>query len=191
MPPLPGNAQPRIDAAPLAADDARWFLDEVRPHEPTLRSWLRSKFPSLPDLDDIVQETYARLFRARRHRGRIERPKPYLYATARNAALDVFRHERVVSVERLTENAGLAVLDHGPDAAEAASRDDELALLAEAIRTLPPRCREILILRKLHGLSQKQIAEKLGLAENTVAAQASLGVKKCAAFFRERQSSGK
>jgi RNA polymerase sigma-70 factor (ECF subfamily) len=78
-------------------------------------------------------------------------------------------------------------LDHKPDAAETASHDDELALLAAAIHALPERCREVLVLRKLHGLSQKQIAEKLGISENTVAAQASFGVRRCMEYFRDRK----
>jgi len=44
---------------------SRWFVDEVQPHEPELRAYLRTSFPSLADIDDLVQETYARLVQAR------------------------------------------------------------------------------------------------------------------------------
>ncbi len=158
----------------------------MQPHESTLRAWLRSRFPSLTDTDDLVQESYARLFRARES-GRVMNAKNYLFATARNAALDIFRHEKVIPMRPLAEIEASPVSDNKPDAAETASHDDELAMLAEAIQALPERCREVVVLRKLHGLSQKQIAEKLGISENTVAAQASLGVRRCMEYFRERR----
>ena len=47
------------------ANLARWFTQEVQPHEPALRACLRQHFPSLSDIDDLVQESYARLIRAR------------------------------------------------------------------------------------------------------------------------------
>src|SRR5882762_1481608 len=146
-------------------DEAEWYK-EVHVHEPKLRAWLRARFPSLNDLDDIVQESYARLFRALGSK-KVLRAKPYLYSTARNAALDFYRHEQVIPLERITEIGRLAVLDSRPDAAETTSHDEELALLHEAIQALPERCREVLVLRKLHGFSQKEIARKLGLSENT------------------------
>ena len=47
------------------SENTRWFAEEVQPHEPSLRSYLRAVFPSFPDIDDLVQESYARLIRAR------------------------------------------------------------------------------------------------------------------------------
>jgi hypothetical protein len=47
------------------SDQARWFREEVQPHERSLRSYLRDLFPTLPDIDDLVQESCARLIRAK------------------------------------------------------------------------------------------------------------------------------
>ncbi len=171
---------------PQNADHGRWFAEEVRPHEPGLRTWLRLRFPALQDIDDVIQDAYVRLFRAK-SAGRVECAKSYLYSIARNAVLDRYRHERVVPMERMTENGELSVLEDERHGADAVCHDEELALLAEAIQTLPARCREILVLRKVHRLSQREIAQRLGLSENTVAAQASIGVRRCIAFFRERK----
>jgi RNA polymerase sigma-70 factor (ECF subfamily) len=148
---------------------------------------LRVRFPSINDTDDLVQEAYARLFRAR-NQGKISAPKPYLYATARNVALDLFRHEGVVTVERVAEFDRLSILDSRPDAAETACRNEELKLLAEAIRMLPARCHKVLVLRKIFGLSQKASAARLGITENTVAAQVAIGMRRCIAYFRTLES---
>lgn len=68
------------------SEAARWFAEEVQPHESSLRSYLRRVFPRLPDIDDLVQESYARLIRARAA-GKVSFAKAFLFTTARNAAL--------------------------------------------------------------------------------------------------------
>jgi RNA polymerase sigma-70 factor (ECF subfamily) len=55
----------------------RWFAEEIQPHEPALRAYLHGRFPTLRDLDDIVQDTYARLLRAKES-GSIRHPKALL-----------------------------------------------------------------------------------------------------------------
>ena len=50
---------------PPQSDQARWFAAHVQPHEPMLRAWLHNRFSSETDIDDVVQETYLRLLRAR------------------------------------------------------------------------------------------------------------------------------
>lgn len=162
-----------------------WFDREVRPHESALRGWLRAHFPTVLDLDDLVQEAYLRLFRAKAAEA-VEHPKAYLFATARNAALDSLRRQRVVAFEPLADLDGPAVLEDGPDAADAARRDQELEILAAAIRALPPRCRKIMVLRKHHGLSHREIAERLGISTHTVNAQITLGMMRCREYFRAR-----
>ena len=58
--------------------------------------------------------------------------------------------------------------------------------LAEAIESLPKACRQIFKLRKIYGLSHKEIAEKLGISERTVNVQVGKGVKRCVAYLERR-----
>jgi len=166
-------------------DIARWFAAEVHPHEPALRSYLRAHFPTLRDIDDLVQETYARLIHARRS-GRVTEARPYLFSTARNAAIDLCRRNRVVSFEPIAKTDASFVDVSDEPAADALDHDHELALLAAAIAMLPERCRQVLTLRKLHGLSHRAIAEQLGISENTVSAQITVGIFRVREFFRAR-----
>mgnify|MGYP001627551503 CR=1 FL=1 len=149
-----------------------------------LRAWLRLRFTRLADIDDLVQETYLRLFRAR-SAGKISHPKTYLFATARNAALDRLRREKVVAFEALPDVAESTPAEI-PAATDVAVQDEELALVAEAIRSLPERCREVLVLRKHHGLSHDEIAQRLGIAKNTVNAQITLGMMRVRQFLADR-----
>lgn len=157
----------------------------MQPHESSLRSYLRSVFPSLPDIDDLVQESYARLIRAR-EAGRVSYVKAFLFTTARNAALDFFRRKQVVSIESVADFEELSVLEDRPDAAEAVNKQQELELLSAAVRTLPDRCRQVLTLRLLYGLSHKEIAAELRISEHTVKAQLAKGMRRCADYFSER-----
>jgi RNA polymerase sigma factor (sigma-70 family) len=168
-----------------ASEQARWFAEEVQPYEATLRVYLTHRFPTIGDIDDIVQETFARLFRERQA-GKNFEARSYLFPIARNVAFDIFRRNRTIAIGGLGEMAGLGVLEERPDAAESASQDQEIELLHEAIRLLPERCRAVFVLRRFHGLSHRAIAEKLGISENTVDAQLCNAIFRCRQFFVAR-----
>jgi RNA polymerase sigma factor (sigma-70 family) len=166
------------------ADLSRWFATEVQPHEPALRGYLHA-LVAPHEIDDIVQDTYARLLRAC-ERGVVFHPRGLLFATARNAVRDRFRHRAVAQTFAIAEMDELRVFDDAPDAAENASRQQEADLLAAAIADLPPRCREILVLRKFENLSHREIGQRLGISEHTVEAQLTKAVRRCEVFFARR-----
>lgn len=168
-----------------AIDDARWFAEEVQPYEAALRAYLHGRFPSLPDQDDIVQDTYARLLRARAS-GTIRHPKAFLFTTARNSALDFFRRKRAVPIGDITHFDESSVLMDRPDVAALVNREQELEILADAVRALPDRCRQVIMLRYLDGLAYKEIAVQLDISTETVKTQLAKGMRRCAEFFRER-----
>lgn len=167
---------------PQDPEQARWFASELQPHEAALRAYLRSQFSSLPDADDVVQETFIRVLQAR-ERGPIESPRGLLFATARNAARDLLRRRAVAQTSSIAEIDDSRVFDHAPGVSEVVSRRQETDLLAAAIAELPPRCREILVLRKFENLSHREIAQRLGIAEHTVEAQLTKALHRCEDFF--------
>ncbi|MFZ9838690.1 MAG: RNA polymerase sigma factor [Opitutaceae bacterium] len=178
---------------PSESESARWFREHVLPHEPMVRGWLRGRLTSETDVDDVVQEAYVRLLRAR-ERQRIEAPKAFLFTIVRNLARDHARHREVLPLEPLAEEGESAVFTEEAGPPETVAQRQELELLTEAIQSLPDRCRQIFTLRKVYGLPQAEIARQLGLSENTVSAQLTIGVRKCMAFLdryrREREGRG-
>lgn len=164
------------------SNQANWFVTEVQPHRPALRAWLLARFPTLPDVDDVVQDTLARVLRAR-EAGPIRSTRALLFTTARNLALDAVRRQQVVRFEPITDSTDSSVLADGADVVAAVSKQQELELLTKAIQSLPTRCREILTLRTAYGCTQKEIARKLGVSESTVEKQTALGIRLCAEFF--------
>ncbi len=70
------------------------------------------------------------------------------------------------------------------------ARAEELELMAHAVQSLPTRCRQVITLRKIYGLSQIEVAKQLGISVSTVETQVSLGMKKLEAFFDGLEASG-
>jgi RNA polymerase sigma factor (sigma-70 family) len=166
-----------------------WLAKEILVHERALRGYLARFFKNEPDVDDVVQETYARLLGLNEAASLAVRNwHAFLFASARNVALDRLRKSRVVSLDAMAEIEALNVVDQQPSADDALNARQELALLAETIAGLPDRCREVLTLRKLYGLSQRAIAEQLGISESTVEKHVAYGVRLCAdRMFAQRR----
>ncbi len=171
-----------MELHPENSDSVHWFTEHVQVHQEPLRAWLRGRFPVLADPDDIVQESLTRVWRAR-VAGPIQSPKALLFTTAQNIALDQLRRRQVAYLEPVAEMAELFVYEEGPTPADTTAKNQELEFLTQAIQSLPDRCRQVLTLRKIYGLSQKEIASQLGIAEHTVEAQVANGMRRCAEFL--------
>lgn len=154
----------------------------MQAHESDLRAYLRGRFPQLVDVDDLVQETYQRLVRAR-EKSKATLTRPYLFVVARNAALDLVRRRQKMTVDALEELPASSVVEETPDAADLLSHAEEVALVADALRALPPRCAQIFTLRRIHGLSHREIALQLGITESTVNAQLAIGLMRCRQYL--------
>ena len=135
------------------------------------------------DVDDVVQEAYARLWRARAT-GAIACPRAFVFVTARNLALNRIRHERLERPPGASEVDALTLLDERASIPDSVARAEDLQLLLQAIQSLPERCRQIVTLRKIYGLPQREVAARLGISEATVETQSTIGLRKCTEYFR-------
>ena len=168
---------------PAVADQNRWFVENVHPHDSSLRAYLVSSFPSVRDVDDVVQESYLRIWKARPNRP-IECARAFLFRVARNVAISLLHRQKNSPIETVKDLSVLAIEEKGRNAASETCVQEELLLLAQAIDSLPARCREIVILRRIRNLPQKEIAARLGIAEETVEVQVARGVKRCGEYLR-------
>ncbi len=182
IPVMPGTLTLRVN--PSEPEQDRWFIEEVQPHEPALRAYLRQRFPDVTDVDDLVQESYARLLEARRKQP-IASAKAYLFAIARNGAINLARRPRIFSDKPLSDFAAESVPEEHSNVVDLVTARQEVAILLRAVETLPGRCREIFVLTKLKGLSHQEVADRLGLSVQTVHVQVSRGIQKCTVFLRQ------
>ena len=166
-------------------DDTRLFAEHVQRHESALRAYLLSRYSTVPDHDDLVQESYLRLLRAQ-WRLRLATAKAFLFATASNLAIDQFRRSSVARHVPLDAVDDLPAGETFPDAAERLDRRQRQEVLAEAVANLPPRCCEVVLLRYRDGLPCKEIARRLGVSTETVKSHLRKGVGDCIDFFHRR-----
>jgi RNA polymerase sigma factor (sigma-70 family) len=166
---------------PPRTEESRWFSEEVAQHDSALRAYLTKRFPSLPDHDDLVQETYSRTVQARQS-GRLTHVKGFLFTAARNLAIDLLRG-RGSGHESLGDEKIMPLLDEAPGAPEAIDQHQRQQALLDAVASLPPQCRRVMICRHVDGLSYQEIALRLGLSPQTVKGHLVKGVRECVAYF--------
>jgi RNA polymerase sigma factor (sigma-70 family) len=150
--------------------------------EGVLRACLHRYARNTADVDELLQETYAHLLAAgSQPREEIRSIRAFALTVARNVALSWLRHRQVVPIELVADLEQLELLDERGQVDEIVNTHQELALLTAAVARLPARCRQVFTLRKVYGLSQKEIAAELRISENTVEQHLAKGVRLCCA----------
>ncbi len=129
------------------------------------------------DAEDVVQELFLTLWNNRKKIAIVENVSGYLYKMARNLALNHIR----------TQTNYKTILDNQeeqlPYYEENSLETEEFRMaLYDCINLLPGRCKEVLLLHRVKGLKQKEIADQLSISVKTIKNQiwASLQrLKKC------------
>jgi RNA polymerase sigma factor (sigma-70 family) len=154
-----------------------WFKREVLVHEAALTAYLRRNWPRAADIHDLRQEVYVRIYESARSRIP-DVVRPFIFTIARNLMADHIRRQRVVAIDSRGDLGALNILvdDRSPE--HRAGAHQELRRLAEALDGLPDKCREVLWLRRIDNLSQKEVAQRLGLSEKTVENHVMRGMKR-------------
>src|SRR5262249_4440786 len=134
-----------------------WFRREILVHEELLMGYLARVWPRRDERDDIRAETYARVYEAALA-ARPQSPKAFLFATARTLMADAVRRERIVSITAAGDTDYLNVLVDEISPEQRVSANQELARLARAFDQLPETCREVIWLRRVHDLTQREVA---------------------------------
>lgn len=180
---------PSTSSSPSNSDDVRWFAEEVHAHDSMLKAYVRASFPRVGDVEDVVQESYLRIWRARAGRP-IQSAKAFLFRIARNICLDSVKSTNRSPINSIGDLAAIAVYDQAENAADSASATERLEILTDALAALPPRCREVFMLCKFQGFSHAEAARRLGLSVRTVDAQVQNGFARLGKELRRRGLGG-
>lgn len=154
----------------------RWLARNVLPHEPLLRAKLRGMCLYDLDIEDVIQEMYAK-FMTHQSLESIQYPRQYALLTARAIIIDHVRHSRVVSI---TSSGDLDLLEIPSPDVNSEKRIEfrqEVEAVMAALSELPEACRETLILRRVEGMPQKEVAARLKISEKTVEKYMANGVR--------------
>jgi RNA polymerase sigma-70 factor (ECF subfamily) len=146
---------------------AAWLARNILPHEPSLRAWLSRRKVFDLEVDDIVQETYAKLAAVSAVDG-IREPRSYMFQTANSIILGHLRRSRIVSISAAADLDHFGIAAPEPGADQRMEDREELQELIGALASLPKPCRDAFTLRRVSCLSQKETARHLGISEKTV-----------------------
>lgn len=153
-----------------------WFQCEVLPLEGALVRYLRRNWRIESEVADLRQEIYVRVYEAA-CRQKPQNTKSFLFTTARNHLIDRARRASIVSFDQVADLEDAGVPDEAMSPLRAVSSRDELRRVQAGLDTLPPRCREVIVLRKVQGLSQKETAARLGVSIKAVEQQTTRGMR--------------
>ncbi len=161
----------------------------ILPHEAEVRHGLTMLGVNADDRDDILQEVYCRLLTLG-SADHIDDPRAYMFKAAHRVLVQKIRKSRVVPIMTMQNLDDLAVADRRGDPEVSLSSRAELSRVLDLIRTLPERCRDVFILRKVHGCSQAETAEKLKISENIVEKDTAKGLTLILADLAQNRTRG-
>jgi RNA polymerase sigma-70 factor (ECF subfamily) len=161
-----------------------WVTAKVMPHEARVRGWLRQRVQSSEDVEDLIQEAYTKLSSLKSW-DHIARPEIFFFQIVRNLLIDQVRRSRVVRIEAATEFDTPFVHDGVPTPETIAGDRRELGRVVELIDGLPERCRKVIMLLKVEGLPQKEVAARLGITESIVENEGVRGIRRILRVMRE------
>lgn len=169
---------PGLTRLTMVDDDALnlWFVREIVPLEGSLTSYIRRNWRVPEDVLELRQDIYENALVGAR-RALPSNARAYVYAIARNRLINHARRARIVPIETIAE---LDCLPRDIDllgAERALTARDELRRAKEGIDKLPPKCREVILLHKVEGLTDREVAQRLGVSVETVRRQIKLGMK--------------
>jgi RNA polymerase sigma factor (sigma-70 family) len=134
------------------------------------------------DAADLVQETYFRLAAAQETGHNVDNPRAYVLRTATNLAIDWMRQKARLRAIHAPEDELEPVPDPAVLPEEVLLARERLRLLDEALRQLPPKPRQALLLNRVEGLTQAEIAKRLGVSESMVIKYVAQALRHCRAW---------
>ncbi len=147
-----------------------------------LKRFLARFFSESQDIEDVAQEAFLRAYIAEQQKD-IEQPKAYLFHIAKNLALTKLTKKSKKITDYLEECSASVVIECGAAADCEVEAQQTLGLYCEAVAALPEKCRQVFLLRKVHGLAHKEIAEHMSLSVSSVEKYLLKGVLECRAFM--------
>lgn len=152
--------------------------------------FLHRNWRNKSEIEDLRQDVYARVCEAAKTQIP-EKAKPFVLTTARNLLIDRIRHEQVVPIDAASDIDILDIAVDMPGPERGVIARDVLRKLQSALDRLAPEEREVILLRRVEGLSRAEIAARLGLTERQVSEHLSQGMRALAApYFRDAADLG-
>lgn len=154
-------------------------------HQSALKRFIARFFSRPQDVEDVVQEAYLRAFGAVKSGEDVRSPKAFLFRIAKNVALNELATKSRRLTDYIEDSTAQDVIDKGSSAEDQVMGQEKLAMFCGAVASLPEQSRRAFLMRKVYGLSHKEISERLGISISTVEKHVASGLLRCSAYLRE------
>ena len=158
-------------------------------HQTSLKSYLRKTFPGVQDVDDVVQESFLRIWKVRTQKP-IDSAQAFLFKIARHVSLDFLRRKRACPIDAQFEYDEKRAVADVRSAADIASLKEKVDLLTDALAHLSPRQREVLVGCKFQLMKRRDVAAAMRISEATVDEYLGLAIDQVEKYLRARGVDG-
>ena len=167
----------------MAEDRHEWFLNQIFRHRAALYRYLRRFTSGAEDIEDLVQETYVRVY-ALSQTEAVDSPRALLFRIAHNMAVERARRRISQATDSVADFERLTVYSTDAPADEQIDASRRFESFCAAVDRLPPLCRRVFVLRKVYRLSHDEIAEVLGVSHSTIEKHVAKGLLRCRDYLR-------
>src|ERR1700675_4789515 len=168
----------------MADERHEWFLNQIFRHRAALYRYLRKFTSGAEDIEDLVQETYVRVYALSDYQ-RIDSPRALLFRIAHNMAVERARRQKSQATDGVADLERLTVYSLDAPADEQIDARRRFESFCAAVDQLPPLCRRVFVLRKVYRLSHDEIAEVLGVSHSTIEEHVAKGLVRCRDYLRQ------
>src|ERR1700742_3069779 len=161
-----------------------WFLNQIFQHRAALQRYLGKLTSGAEDLEDLVQETLVRVYALPDYH-QVESPKALLFRIAHNLAVERARRRKAQATDTMADFESLSVFSNEAPPDEQTDSRRRFESFCAAVERLPPLCRRVFVLRKVHKLSHAEISEVLGVSSSTIEKHVAKGLVRCRDHLRE------
>ncbi len=169
----------------MADERHEWFLNQIFRHRAALYRYLRSFTSGTQDIDDLVQETYIRVYALPDYQA-VDSPKALLFRIAHNLAVERARRYQTQATDSVGDLDSLSVSSREAPPDEQIDARQRFESFCASVDRLPPLCRRVFVLRKVYRLSHAEISEVLGVAPSTIEKHVAKGLMRCRDYLKER-----
>jgi RNA polymerase sigma-70 factor (ECF subfamily) len=168
----------------MADERHEWFLNQIFRHRAALHRYLRRFTSGAEDIEDLVQETYVRVYALPDYQA-VESSKALLFRIAHNLAIERARRQHSQATDSVGDFEALNVYTSEAPLDEQVDARRRFEMFCAAVDRLPPLCRRVFVLRKVYKLSHTEISEVLGVSHSTIEKHVAKGLLRCRDYLRE------
>jgi RNA polymerase sigma-70 factor (ECF subfamily) len=143
------------------------ILNVFNRYKSSLKCFISGYVVNSQDVDDVCQETFLRTYKSSLE-NEVKTPKSFMFKVAKNLIFSDFRrastqlNEYVEDIDLVDSQLELNDLESNTLAQE------KLGVMCEAIAGLPNKCRQVVVMRKVYGMTTKDIAKRMDISASTV-----------------------